>query len=70
MHGGWLRSVSLPGYTLMTSFCFFSLPSLFPPGLSPWCRGGAALGRVDIIANFHFSTLNFRFDARIITFVY
>lgn len=69
MHDGWLRSVSLPGYTLMTSFCFF-LPSLFPPGLSPWCRGCAALGRVDIIANFHFSTVNFRFDACIITFVY
>lgn len=30
MHDGWLRSVSLPGYTLMTSFCFFPFPPAFP----------------------------------------
>lgn len=46
MHEDWLRSVSLPGYTLMASL-FFYLPSLLSPGLSPrgpkqsgWCRGG------------------------------
>lgn len=63
MHGGWLRSVSLPGYTLM-AFFFFHFPPCFtwgkqggkclwPKAVRGWRLGGGTLGRVDIIANFH-----------------
>lgn len=72
MHSGWLRSVSLPGYTLMAFFFYPSLPvsprfeSLWPKAVRGWRRGGATLGRADIIANFHIPTSSFRYDAFII----
>lgn len=68
MHYGWLRSVSLPSYTLMAFYFFFfsSLP-VSPRFESQWskavrgrCRGGATLAGVDIIANFKHSYINFQ----------
>lgn len=77
MHDCWLRSVSLPGYTLMASYFFFSslpvsprLESQWSKAVRGWCRGGATLAGVDIIANFHIPTSTFRYDASIITIVY